>query len=55
LREPGLGKNVAIGLATALVLVAAIVPALPQSYAIADRSTGADILRNPSPADQIAE
>src|SRR6267142_1529388 len=31
LRELGLGKNVAIGLAIALVLVAAIVPALPQS------------------------
>jgi hypothetical protein len=36
LRELRLGKNVAIGLAIALVLVAAIVPALPQS--LGDRS-----------------
>jgi hypothetical protein len=36
LRELGLGKNVAIGSAIALVLVAAIVPALPQS--LGDRS-----------------
>jgi len=53
LRELGLGKNVAIGSAIALVLVAAIVPALPQSswMAIAARlrvrPTGDEIPRNP--------
>ena len=52
-------KNVAMGLAIALVLVAAIVPALPQS--LCDRreasrqSTGDDILRNPDSGNQTVE
>jgi hypothetical protein len=59
LRELGLGKNVAIGLAIALVMVAAIVPALPQSLGVAAqlrvRSTGDDILRNPDSGNQTVE
>jgi len=60
LRELGFGKNVAICLAIALVLIAAIVPALLQSSAVIAAqlrvgSTGDDILRNPDPGNQAVE
>jgi len=60
LRELGFGKNVAICLAIALVLIAAIVPALLQYvHVIAAQlrvsSTGDDVLRDPDSGNQAVE